>query len=941
MPNVSVIIPVYNVEQYIERCARSLFGQTLDDIEYIFVNDCTPDKSMEVLARVLEDYPARKEQVRIIDMPVNSGQAKVRKVGVEASTGDYVIHCDSDDWVDITMYEKMWKMAVEGNFDMVICGNYYTDGTHTLRINSNECNGFKSLRRAIISDEIRNYLWNKLIRRDMYKHVEEWPVCNLWEDAAIVCQIAYHSESIGKIDEPLYHYCTNPNGICASLKNTEIVKQARGNFNIILKHIRNYGEEKEFRKEFTHRKCLAKVKTWTLPWLEYLSFFPEVNLKLFFEPDLPLEKKLGHLSKCLGIHGISTHNLKNATLHRAAASSEQRDEALKKLHGELYTILAEILRVCDVLGLHPFLQGGSAIGAFFDKGIIPWDDDIDVGLVREEYEIFMTKAQEIISDGFFVQSIISEPNMLMASLLKVRKDGTFFSEECWDDVPLHHGIFVDIMPYDKVPDNQNLQKCQRFLANKLENAISNHSLWKYWFKRRLVTDSFDNFIYSLKSCIWYCFFSKKLACNWYDKASSAFNNSKKIKCSYYNQVRQKRDHIAVESVHNPELVSFGPLQASVPGDVETYLKHHYPNLRRTIPENERESHMPKRIDFSDGTSFLSEATPELSVILPVFNAEQYLRESIDSVLCQTFKDFELIIINDGSTDSSEQIIQSYTDNRIVYLKNDVNLKLIATLNRGIDAARGKYIARIDADDRCHPARFEKQVEFLNSHEDIGLCGSWANLIDLNGEKIGRLKNASDSSLLSCLLFFTCPLLHPSVMGKASVFKDNRYDFGALHVEDFELWNRLARKGVRLANIRDHLIDYRWHDSNISAINKTAQYESKLDILQPQVSELLGRDVSRDEMQLHFFSFNLYSKNHKCTDDSPAAKLPAQKAWLLELSAANLKKGIFPETDFNAVLLSRWLVCCIACGKCSQLLSLPARFYRLRTLRKAVLLLIQK
>ena len=103
MPKVSVIVPIYKVEPFIERCARSLFEQTLDDIEYIFVNDCTPDKSMEVLSRVLEDYPGRKEQVRIITMPVNSGLPKVRRAGLEVASGDYIIHCDSDDWVDRTM----------------------------------------------------------------------------------------------------------------------------------------------------------------------------------------------------------------------------------------------------------------------------------------------------------------------------------------------------------------------------------------------------------------------------------------------------------------------------------------------------------------------------------------------------------------------------------------------------------------------------------------------------------------------------------------------------------------------------------------------------------------------------------------------------------------------------------------------------------------------
>ena len=270
----------------------------------------------------------------------------------------------------------------------------------------------------------------------------------------------------------------------------------------------------------------------------------------------------------------------------------------------MYCILAEIIRVCDILGLHPFLLGGSAIGAFFHEAIIPWDDDIDIGLIREEYDIFVEKGPSVISDDFFIQSIKTEPNMLMASLLKVRKNGTFFSEECWDDVPLHHGIFGDIFPLDKVPDNRILQKGQRFLARKLENVITNRSLWRYWYKRRLVTDSFGNFIYSLKACMWSCLFSRKLACKLYDRASSAFNNSSRVKCSFYNMVKQTRDHIAVESVQHLEKVPFGPLQAYVPNDVETYLKHHYPNLCKFPPENERESHMPKRIDFSDGTSYI-------------------------------------------------------------------------------------------------------------------------------------------------------------------------------------------------------------------------------------------------------------------------------------------------------------------------------------------------
>ena len=111
-PKVSVIVPIYGVEAYIERCAVSLFEQTLDDIEYIFVNDCTPDESMKILSHVLSRYPHRTDQVVIINQPKNMGAAKAREVGIKAAKGEYIIHCDSDDWVDKDMYFLMYQEAV-------------------------------------------------------------------------------------------------------------------------------------------------------------------------------------------------------------------------------------------------------------------------------------------------------------------------------------------------------------------------------------------------------------------------------------------------------------------------------------------------------------------------------------------------------------------------------------------------------------------------------------------------------------------------------------------------------------------------------------------------------------------------------------------------------------------------------------------------------------
>ena len=128
MPKISVIVPVYGVERYMERCARSLFEQTLDDIEFIFVDDCSPDRSLDILNEVLEEYVDRQLQTQIVRLDQNGGLPNARKVGLRLATGNYIIHCDSDDWVERDMYRAMYEKAIKTNADMVVCDFMVTDG---------------------------------------------------------------------------------------------------------------------------------------------------------------------------------------------------------------------------------------------------------------------------------------------------------------------------------------------------------------------------------------------------------------------------------------------------------------------------------------------------------------------------------------------------------------------------------------------------------------------------------------------------------------------------------------------------------------------------------------------------------------------------------------------------------------------------------------------
>ena len=166
---VSVIIPIYGVEQYIERCARSLFGQTMrSDIEFIFVNDCTPDRSIETLLNTLKDYPERTEQVAILTHAANKGLAATRKTGVRAARGVYIIHCDSDDWVEPDICQTMYEEAKRTDSDIVVCDyiNEYVDSSQPVKQEFNAANRNRLI--DLIEWRLHCMVWMRMFRRSFY-----------------------------------------------------------------------------------------------------------------------------------------------------------------------------------------------------------------------------------------------------------------------------------------------------------------------------------------------------------------------------------------------------------------------------------------------------------------------------------------------------------------------------------------------------------------------------------------------------------------------------------------------------------------------------------------------------------------------------------------------------------------------------------------------------
>jgi len=290
----------------------------------------------------------------------------------------------------------------------------------------------------------------------------------------------------------------------------------------------------------------------------------------------------------------------------------------------------------------------------------------------------------------------------------------------------------------------------------------------------------------------------------------------------------------------------------------------------------------------------------VSIVLPVYNGEKYLEQAIESVISQTYDNWELIIINDGSTDNSEKLVFNYTDNRIKYLLNETNRGIIYSMNRGLDEARGEFIARLDADDIALPFRLEKQVEFLKVNKEYVLCGSYFQTIDTSGKVLKNVKFPdNDLDAQSYLLLHNC-FCHSAIMMRAGIAKELKYDPEYQVCEDYDLWYRISRKG-KIINLPIFMSLYRLHSGNISLTKREIMF-TNVNKINKKILMDLDIEYSEQELQVHSnaLCYNAeYFRN--------PANLRVLENWVSKLYSFIKKNGRYNALLCYRILTEKWIV----------------------------------
>ena len=503
--------------------------------------------------------------------------------------------------------------------------------------------------------------------------------------------------------------------------------------------------------------------------------------------------------------------------------------------------------MCDEANIPYFIQGGTAIGAHFFEDIVPWDDDIDLGMTRENYERFLIEAPKRLREGYTLQEFTTEPDTPFY-FAKVRKQGTKFVESEWVGLNISDGIYIDIFPYDLIPDSPAKERAQRRRVRFWINCFMAKSVWLWrWFGKA------NNGVVMPKS--WASCLAIRLVTllmskqRIYSRLRRELTRYNSTDAKRYNIVRMPKDMISREAIENPERRRFGEQELWAPSDLETYLRNHYGNIQKWLPEEKRLNHAPEVLQFSKPLQ--TTESEQISVVIPLYNKEAEIERTLLSVINQSLKPREIIVVDDGSTDSSadivRHIIERYPEHNI-RLVSQTNAGVSAARNRGVEEATGEYIALLDGDD-CYLTGYIAEVCRLMTYYPTSDCFSTGFNIVNHDKRIaapcpeheGEINPAVESLLGG----------YPIIPSTATIRRSTLQAIGGFPVgmrmgEDQWVWVRLMQHGAKFCFSPMSLVRYSRTASNRSAaIYRSEQSKHSIsELYNPEGDRLTNEYIAR-------------------------------------------------------------------------------------------------
>ena len=492
-------------------------------------------------------------------------------------------------------------------------------------------------------------------------------------------------------------------------------------------------------------------------------------------------------------------------------------DILRQLHEELYDVLREVIRVCNTAGIPYFIQGGTAIGAHFFDDIVPWDDDVDLGMTRDNYERFLREAPALLGEGYVLQEFTTERDTPFY-FAKVRKRGTRFVEREWVGMPIEEGIYIDIFPYDLIPDSETLRRKQRARVGFWVNCFMAKSVWLWrWFGK-----ANNNVILpkSWLSCLAIRLVTSALSkAQIYNKLKRELTRYNGSNSKYYNIVRMPKDMIAVEAINNPERRMFGGIEVTAPSDLETYLRNHYGDIQKWLPEDKRLNHAPEILSFS--SKLQTEESARISVVIPLYNKEAEVERALRSVIEQSLAPREIIVVDDGSTDGSRAIVE-----RIIAEHPEGGIRLItqpnggvsAARNRGIAEAKGDYIALLDADDVWLTGYIAEVCRLMEYHPEADAYSTAFDIVS-GTQRVAAPVPTTEGyiNIAEEALLRRYPIIpSTATLRRETVLRAGGFPVGMRIGEDQWLWVRMMQHGAKFCFSPMSLVRYSRTASNRSA-----------------------------------------------------------------------------------------------------------------------------